>query len=569
MTLPLSRRIRRNNVARQFEQPRATRGQSVRAAYDDPMATALLGAHGEIIAADRITTGRGIAANPDPRMQPGQEAARQARRDRKTSADELNALYGHLGLTFDRPMNAYAAELMAEQKKAELLRDNIVARGPSDAGTMALQFGAGLLAAAVDPIELGVSLVPGLGQARRLSVGAAALRGAGEAAVINAALEPLYLGASRQMQLDYTLTDALFNVGVGAALGGFMSGGVAAIGRLRGGGVQQPGAEITAQPVQPGRVEIEGPAPVTVSVPRDRLEIPDNIADLPRQTQMAAFRASVAQMLQGRTVRVAEFLPPQFRAQRIPANAQPTQGPADRRPLSLLRFLSDRGVRDEGGELAQMGVETWHRQGRTEGEAGFRRRVMRDDGIDLDTAAERAHEFGYIENRSISELLDAIDREMQGQRVVSRNDLEEEQAFIEGLAARDEAAEIRQASDALQAEGIGASMDEAAAVRAIANEYGVSLPEAHAIMRQQYDTLATEGAPDRDYTYPDRRMEPAEEFDPFDADEGELVRMIDGYRAAGQLTEADERELADAALMQETAAGYADATEAAAACLAR
>lgn len=56
----------------------------------------------------------------------------------------------------------------------------------------------------------------------------------------------------------------------------------------------------------------------------------------------------------------------------------------------LLAFLAAHGLRDDGGELRALDAELWHRG------KPFQRRLVREDGLSLDMAAERAFEAGYF-----------------------------------------------------------------------------------------------------------------------------------------------------------------------------
>lgn len=66
-----------------------------------------------------------------------------------------------------------------------------------------------------------------------------------------------------------------------------------------------------------------------------------------------------------------------------------------RRDPSLLEFLSVKGVCDDGGELSARDLDRWHR------EVPFRRRLVRADGVSLETAARQAWEAGYFDDVAV------------------------------------------------------------------------------------------------------------------------------------------------------------------------
>ncbi|MFN3558957.1 MAG: ArdC family protein [Brevundimonas sp.] len=66
-----------------------------------------------------------------------------------------------------------------------------------------------------------------------------------------------------------------------------------------------------------------------------------------------------------------------------------------RRDPSLLEFLSVKGVCDDGGELSARDLDRWHR------EVPFRRKLVRADGVSLETAARMAWEAGYFDDVAV------------------------------------------------------------------------------------------------------------------------------------------------------------------------
>ena len=144
---------------------------------------------------------------------------------RLRSPENLQEQYGDI-IEFTEPMSTEKAKLLVENKKEALIRDAIISQGLTGIPGYAAMLSGSLLAAAVDPIEAFAAVIPYFGPARRASVisrlgrvrGRAAI-GSAEALAGSLATEPIYFGLSQQQQLDYTMGDALFNVGIGTLLG--------------------------------------------------------------------------------------------------------------------------------------------------------------------------------------------------------------------------------------------------------------------------------------------------------------------------------------------------------------
>jgi hypothetical protein len=118
-------------------------------------------------------------------------------------------------------------------------------------------------------------------------------------------------------------------------------------------------------------------------------------------------------------------------ARALVAALEGRQAPAPRPPVrtaqgqSLLEFLAVVGMRDEGGELARMDAQLWHR------DRAFRRRLIRVDGLTYDAACDAAWERGYFDHVPAPSwtgsdnmhavtpdmLFDAIRRELAGRPV--------------------------------------------------------------------------------------------------------------------------------------------------------
>jgi hypothetical protein len=131
------------------------------------------------------------------------------------------------GIEADRLMSPREAELIVQGRREQEIRNAIVDAGPRGLVPGALRFGTSVLTAATDPVELASMFIPVVGPARSAAmvarfgrVGGRTAIGATEGAVGSLLTEPLYYGLSQAQQLDYSMEDALFNVGAGLFLGG-------------------------------------------------------------------------------------------------------------------------------------------------------------------------------------------------------------------------------------------------------------------------------------------------------------------------------------------------------------
>lgn len=142
---------------------------------------------------------------------------------------ELNKKYAELGLFFEKDEPKGYVNLLVEKKKDELKKQQIVQRGPKNIFAKSSYFISGLGAAFLDPINIGASFIPVVGQARFLNnvarygvTRARMLKGVQEGFVGNVAVEPLSYVSANQEQRDYTAANAITNVMFGTVLGGGM-----------------------------------------------------------------------------------------------------------------------------------------------------------------------------------------------------------------------------------------------------------------------------------------------------------------------------------------------------------
>lgn len=140
---------------------------------------------------------------------------------------EPEAIQERYGIEADRLMSPREAELIVQGRREQEIRNAIVDAGPRGVVPGLLRFGAGMVPFATDPVEIASMFIPVVGPARAAAltarfgqVGGRAAIGATEGAVGSLLTEPLYFGLSQAQQLDYSMQDALFNVGAGLFLGG-------------------------------------------------------------------------------------------------------------------------------------------------------------------------------------------------------------------------------------------------------------------------------------------------------------------------------------------------------------
>ena len=148
--------------------------------------------------------------------------------------DLLNKEYKDLGLYFERNEYQSVVDIMVDRKKKERERQSIMERGPEGSwnplsggfyvGAAKLAVGIGV--SFLDPINIGASFIPVVGQTRFAQIVARtglktgrAVRGAVEGAVGATLLEPLIYSTAQKIQADYDLVDSFMNIGFGTILG--------------------------------------------------------------------------------------------------------------------------------------------------------------------------------------------------------------------------------------------------------------------------------------------------------------------------------------------------------------
>jgi len=140
--------------------------------------------------------------------------------------DELNKQYGYLGLTFKEDTREGLVNYLVERKKLERERADTISKGPDGKLAKSFFFLESLATGFLDPINIGASFIPVVGQARFANMVARSgknvarmKKGFVEGLVGNAAVEPLVYGVAKSEQADYDMYDSFTNIAVGGFIG--------------------------------------------------------------------------------------------------------------------------------------------------------------------------------------------------------------------------------------------------------------------------------------------------------------------------------------------------------------
>ena len=152
----------------------------------------------------------------------------------RVNRDKLNKQYSSLGLYFEQDEYQSVVDIMVDSKIEENERQSIMSRGPEGSFNPlsggfyvgAAKLAVGIGTSFLDPINIGASFIPVVGQTRFAQIVARtglktgrAVRGAVEGAVGATLLEPLIYSTAQKIQADYDLVDSFMNIGFGTIIG--------------------------------------------------------------------------------------------------------------------------------------------------------------------------------------------------------------------------------------------------------------------------------------------------------------------------------------------------------------
>ena len=492
---------------------------------------------------------------------------------RLITAEALNEEYGDF-YTFEKPESREVAEMLVKNVREELVRNAILEKGLDGvAGYTALLSGA-LLAAATDPIELGAAFIPYFGQARRAATvarfgkvkGRTAI-GAAEGLAGSLVTEPLYYGLSQQLQLDYSMGEALLNVGVGTLLG-------SGIGTIAG---------LTAR-----RLDIKEIARDS-GVPDDIFPEPQRISEAEALAKSERTRQNILRnyKILGKH-NVANTVLRQFVTDNE-IDVSPVMPKSMPQPMDLGRFVRQQGgINDQDvtfrGELKSFdvkGIKGYYR-GQT-----YVSGISNPDGMSLDRMAELAHEAGYLKNRDTNELIDKLRETSKGNysfaeqdqdlalqwrsTVEAQNDFEKEMANREAIRQQIKETQGRELTDEEVAIISDRMMRTGDDIEEAAYDVGLRLEQAEADLLARYAASPTNdvGADVNSAERFDELLPQVQDEFEFDAELEQNEAIIRQYEENGDLDAEDLKELEEIRQIEEKAEAYQELTRVAAICTAR
>jgi len=330
--------------------------------------------------------------------------------------EELKEIFGDI-ITFDRGMSEEEAELLVQNKKEEMIRNAIIQAGPKGFVPGVAKFAGGMAAMATDPLELASMFIPivgATGRARSIArygnIRGNVVVGAKEGAFGSAITEPFYYGLSVNQQLDYTMQEALFNIGAGLFLGG-------GIGSLAG--------AIMARSVN--EKEVVDIADFADILETRKFDKPISEAEAIERANRSVAKIRRANKITGDHITYDLALRQFITDQNITAKI--IQPKAIGKPQTLGGFIRSKGgINDDKpthrGEVANVGIKARTGYIKKNGTVvSFINNKASD--LDLDDMAELAFEAGYLDSRNTNELLQKIKDEDAGNYSFSMADQEQ------------------------------------------------------------------------------------------------------------------------------------------------
>ena len=494
---------------------------------------------------------------------------------RLITSEALNEEYGDF-YTFEKPESREVAEMLVKNVREELVRNAILEKGLDGVAGYSALLGGALLAAATDPIELGAAFIPYFGQARRAATVARFGKikgrttiGAAEGLAGSLVTEPLYYGLSQQLQLDYSMGEALLNVGVGTLLG-------SGIGTIAG---------VTARRLDIKEIARDSGVPDDIFPEQQRISEADAVAETQRRNKNTYKNNGVFGGQRIGNVVLRQFVNDNE------IDVSPVMPRYAKRPQTLVEFIKDRGgINDDKGplkgKLSKQGIKA--RTGYVT-KKGSRVSFLsnKDSDLDLVEATEIAFDGGYLGNNNINEFLQRIDEDLNGDYTFSLADQEQGDLWRKYHQGKNDFEKETEARNLIRQQvkdttGRDLTDTEVAILSDEINRTGVDLEDAAKSVQIKLDDfqaqmLARNGQSIANDVGAD--VNSAERFDEllpqvqdefeFDAELEQNEAIIRQYEENGDLDAEDLKELEEIRQIEEKAEAYQDLTKMAAICTAR
>jgi hypothetical protein len=327
--------------------------------------------------------------------------------------EALNEQYADLGLTFDRPMSKDEAQLRADIKREQIVRNAVISLGPQGAGVTALQIGTGLTKAIIDPIGIASAFVPVVGQARaaRLvqkygKVRGRAIQGAVEGGAGAVMLEPLMYGLSANQQLDYTYADSLLNVGAGVFLGAGIGSIAGRLSRTVPEKVETVKIDTDIKPDEFGDTVEQPEVEVTNRIGPDEFVGPNNKL---KMTLKKFAEIALSAVAAGKNIDLS-FLGPVLLD----------------RPQTLTEFVRELGGVKDVPYIGKIATNLERRTSLT----GLQIKNQ-ESQYSMEQMVEMAFNEGFIETKSVKALAAALKKDSQGKHIFRKSDQAKAKYYLE------------------------------------------------------------------------------------------------------------------------------------------
>ncbi len=336
---------------------------------------------------------------------------------------------------YDRLTDTAAAQL-AESYDTRQKRNAVINSGRGGFWQGAGQFGVGLAASMLDPLAIGASFIPVVGQARYANMvakhgrtSARLAKGGVEGAVGAVAVEPIVLGvATYEQNKDYTLANSLMNVVFGTAMGGGLHAVAGKVGdalsRTPATTRQRLAETAVGQAVTGREINV---TPIMRADPTLR----DSDFNIPAE-QLSTMQLRVRELAS----QITETLGIKRKGRRIPTPLRPFTSPKEQ-PKTLAQFVRQNGgIRQDDLNASDVRVSI-DKDKKNGGIVTNRQKDFTDKrgrtykaSRTIDDMALAAFEAGYFRERpTVAEFLDALDNDVKGRAVYSIDDIDFETTY--------------------------------------------------------------------------------------------------------------------------------------------